>query len=89
MKISQLPQPMGYKIMVSSLLALFCFHIGISTSFADDLVKRAQQSMVEKGIDPGPVDGIWGPLTRSGVMEFQKKEGLTVSGRLDDARAAA
>jgi hypothetical protein len=61
MKSSRLPNTMGYKVMASSLMALFFFHIGISTSFADDLVKRAQQSMVEKGIDPGPVDGIWGP----------------------------
>lgn len=85
MKDSRLPNTMGYLMMVSSLMALFLFHIGISTSFADDLVKKAQQSLVEKGIDPGPVDGFWGPKTRSGVMEFQEKEGLTVNGRLDDA----
>lgn len=85
MKDSRLPKTMGYKIMVSSMMALFILHMGISTSFADGLVKKAQQALVEKGIDPGPVDGFWGPRTKSGVMEFQKKEGLTVSGRLDDA----
>ena len=85
MKNSRLPNRMGYLLMVSSLMALFLLHIGISTSFADDLVKKTQQSLVEKGFDPGPVDGFWGPRTKSGVMEFQKKEGLTVNGRLDDA----
>ncbi len=67
------------------MMVLFFIQIGILTSFADGLVKRAQEIMVEKGIDPGPIDGIWGPLTQGGVIAFQKKEGLTVSGRLDDA----
>ncbi len=74
-----------YFFMVSSLMALFLLHIGVSTSYADDLVKKAQLALVEKGYDPGPVDGFWGPQTKNGVMEFQKKEGLPVSGRLDDA----
>ena len=85
MQDSRSPKTVGFLMLVSSLMALFLFQIGISTSFADDLVKKAQESMVAKGIDPGPIDGIWGPLTRGGVIEFQKRAGLTVSGRLDDA----
>ena len=85
MKDLRLPNTMGYRIMVLSMMTLFVLHTGISNSFADDLVKRAQQAMVDKGIDPGPVDGFWGPRTKNGVMEFQKKEGLTVNGRLDEA----
>ena len=73
------------QMAVLSMIVMFFLQIGILTSFAGDLVRRAQESMVEKGIDPGPIDGIWGPLTRGGVIEFQKREGLTVSGRLDDA----
>jgi mono/diheme cytochrome c family protein len=85
MKNSRMLNRMGYLLMVSSVMAMFILHIGISTSFADDLVKKAQQTLVDKGIDPGPVDGFWGPKTKNGVMEFQKNEGLAVSGRLDDA----
>jgi len=76
---------LGCKMTVLSMMVPFFLQIGILTAFADDLVRRAQESMVEKGIDPGPIDGIWGPLTRGGVIEFQKRQGLTVSGRLDDA----
>lgn len=85
MKNSRLSNSMSNRILVLSMMILLFIQMGISTSFADDLVKRAQESMVEMGIDPGPIDGIWGPLTRGGVIEFQKNKGLTVSGRLDDA----
>ena len=85
MKNSRWSRSLGCKMAVLSMMVLFFLQIGILTPFADDLVRRAQMSMVEKGIDPGPIDGIWGPLTRGGVIEFQKREGLTVSGRLDDA----
>jgi mono/diheme cytochrome c family protein len=85
MKNSRFPDTMGCRMMVAIMMALYLLCIGISTSFADDLVKKAQQTLVEKGIDPGPVDGFWGPRTKSGLMEFQKTEGLDVSGRLDEA----
>jgi mono/diheme cytochrome c family protein len=84
MKDSRFPDSLSWRMMVATMIALYLLCIGISTSFADDLVKKAQQSLVEKGFDPGPVDGFWGPRTKSGLMEFQKKEGLAVNGRLDD-----
>src|SRR5206468_11538345 len=37
----------------------------------------------EKGIDPGPIDGIHGPRTSSALREYQKKENIKVTGRLD------
>ena len=85
MKNSRWSNSMNYRILVSSMMVLFFLQIGILTTFADDLVRRAQETMVAKGIDPGPIDGIWGPLTKGGVIEFQKRAGLTVSGQLDDA----
>ena len=47
-------------------------------------VRTHQQSLKDKGYDPGPIDGIHGPRTSAAVREYQKKEGLTVSGRFDD-----
>jgi soluble lytic murein transglycosylase-like protein len=35
------------------------------------------------GFDPGPVDGLSGPLTRRAVLAFQKKRGLVCDGKLD------
>ena len=50
---------------------------------ADDAVRLAQQKLKEKGFDPGPADGFWGPRTASAVGEFQRKENMTVTKRLD------
>jgi peptidoglycan hydrolase-like protein with peptidoglycan-binding domain len=47
-------------------------------------VRSYQQALKDKGHDPGPIDGIHGPRTTAAVREYQKKEGLTVTGRLDD-----
>jgi hypothetical protein len=50
---------------------------------ADDDVRMAQEKLKEKGFDPGPADGFWGPRTASAVGEFQRKENMTVTKRLD------
>ena len=51
-------------------------------------VRSAQQALRDKGFDPGPIDGIHGPLTTAAVRKFQEAEKLTVNGRLDDATMA-
>jgi len=47
-------------------------------------VRSHQQALKDKGYDPGPIDGIHGPRTSAAVREYQKKEGMTVTGRFDD-----
>jgi N-acetylmuramoyl-L-alanine amidase len=47
----------------------------------DDVV-ALQQSLALLGFDPGRVDGIFGPLTESGLQEFQRNYGLSPSGTL-------
>jgi peptidoglycan hydrolase-like protein with peptidoglycan-binding domain len=46
-------------------------------------VKTAQQALKDKGHDPGAIDGVMGPKTQAAVRDFQSKEGLKASGRLD------
>jgi peptidoglycan hydrolase-like protein with peptidoglycan-binding domain len=46
-------------------------------------VKAAQQALKDKGHDPGAIDGMMGPKTQAAVRDFQSKEGLKASGRLD------
>ncbi len=36
------------------------------------------------GYDPGPVDGLYGPLTEAAVMLLQRSEGLPVTGIVDE-----
>jgi len=46
-------------------------------------VRQAQQALMDKGIDPGPIDGKMGPRTKAALSEYQQKENLKVTGRLD------
>ncbi len=46
-------------------------------------VRAAQEKLKDKGYDPGPVDGIWGSRTAAAVSEYQRKEKMAVTSRLD------
>lgn len=46
-------------------------------------LRAAQEALKKHGMYEGQVDGIMGPKTRAAVQEFQKKEGLQTTGRLD------
>lgn len=52
-------------------------------------VRQAQQRLVDIGFDPGPVDGLYGRQTRSGLEAFQRHVGIAVTGRIDDATIKA
>ena len=46
-------------------------------------VRAAQQSLKDRGFDPGPIDGRYGPRTAAAVTAFQRQENLTVTGRFN------
>ena len=45
-------------------------------------VRAAQQALLKIGIDPGPVDGVFGPATFSAVEIFQEDNGMNTTGLL-------
>ena len=49
-----------------------------------NLIRVVQTKLTECGYAPGPVDGLMGPKTRSGIRNFQGANGLTVTGEIDD-----
>ena len=49
---------------------------------ADD-VRKAQEALMAKGHNPGPIDGKMGPQTSAAIKDFQTKENMKVTGRLD------
>lgn len=83
MKTFRLENLTGCKVAVSVLFFVLALQMGTSHVWADDLVRRVQEALVEKGYDPGPVDGVWGSKTQAQIKRFQGSEGLSPSGELD------
>jgi peptidoglycan hydrolase-like protein with peptidoglycan-binding domain len=47
-----------------------------------DDVRAIQTLLSTAGFDPGPVDGVYGPLTESAVAKFQRRAGILVDGKV-------
>src|SRR5262249_5159116 len=54
-----------------------------TSSLSSDKIQQAQMSLKNGGFDPGPLDGIMGPLTMTAVRNFQSHNNLQVTGRLN------
>jgi peptidoglycan hydrolase-like protein with peptidoglycan-binding domain len=52
-------------------------------------VKQVQAALKNKGMDPGPEDGVLGPKTQQALREFQKSNNLQATGRIDEKTASA
>lgn len=52
-------------------------------------LRTAQAALLFLGFDPGPVDGVRGRRTRSGLIQFQESVGLEQSGELDQDTESA
>jgi peptidoglycan hydrolase-like protein with peptidoglycan-binding domain len=53
---------------------------GYNSPQGSPAVRVLQRRLVLAGDSPGPIDGLYGPLTRSAVMRFQASRGLAVDG---------
>ena len=51
-------------------------------------VRAVQQALKDKGHDPGEIDGKMGPKTQAALRDYQSKEGLKATGRLDSETMA-
>ncbi|MDR0786432.1 MAG: peptidoglycan-binding protein [Gemmatimonadota bacterium] len=51
-----------------------------SPSIQGDKVIAVQKALITKGVNPGPVDGVYGPSTAAAVAAFQAQEGIVVDG---------
>jgi hypothetical protein len=43
-------------------------------------IRAAQEKLAALGFDPGPIDGLSGPLTRAAAKKYQEQHGLTADG---------
>jgi peptidoglycan hydrolase-like protein with peptidoglycan-binding domain len=63
---------------------------GLKAGALGNTVKSLQQSLIDAGIKVrGGADGIFGPATANALKEFQTSQGLSATGVVDDATAAA
>lgn len=69
------------KLLASSFLAASLLAIPVLAQ-SSDTIRNAQQSLKDKGLYDGPVDGINGPLTRAAVKKYQQQQNITPDGRL-------
>lgn len=46
-------------------------------------VREAQRALRDLGYHPGPIDGMFGPQTRTALEKYQLAEKLPVTGQLD------
>lgn len=71
-----------FSASLTAALLIFC--VSAVELQAADGVREVQQALVDKGYDPGPVDGIMGTRTRTAIREFQSDKGIPATGRLDE-----
>ncbi|MBI2305842.1 MAG: peptidoglycan-binding protein [Rhodocyclales bacterium] len=54
-----------------------------------DEVRRLQQCLADLGLQPGSIDGVFGPQTEAAVAAFQASQGLLVDGEFGPATRKA
>ena len=54
----------------------------------NEQMKAVQQALKDQGHDPGDIDGIMGPKTQAALRDYQQKQGLKATGRLDAETSA-
>ena len=47
-------------------------------------VKNLQKALQDKGMDPGPIDGMMGPKTQAALRTYQKDQKLSETGQMDN-----
>jgi peptidoglycan hydrolase-like protein with peptidoglycan-binding domain len=67
-------------VIVAAVVALIAAAPAVAS--ASPRIAAIQVALRAHGLYPGPIDGIAGPLTKSGVVRFQQRRGLVSDGRV-------
>jgi peptidoglycan hydrolase-like protein with peptidoglycan-binding domain len=51
-------------------------------------IEQVQQALKQHGHDPGRIDGVMGTQTTAALRAYQKEQGLSATGRLDETTRA-
>ena len=58
--------------------------VAATPALAPDGVRRVQAALQKKGMSPGHIDGIIGPLTKEAIRRFQDRYGMKATGEIDN-----
>ena len=63
---------------------LLAASLSVAPGFAQgsDNIRAVQQALKDKGLDPGPIDGVNGRKTRAALKKYQAQQNLTADGRM-------
>ena len=75
---------MGLMVSDVSFAGDFRYEPRSEEHYPINLVRAIQNRLKGLGFDPGPIDGIYGPKTKNGIMEFQRSKNLKVDGKISD-----
>src|SRR5262245_20016103 len=76
-------------LVIPFALLTACVLSGPATAAANSSVAALQVALQAKGHYPAIVDGVDGPLTRSGLTTFQKQQGIRATGKVGQATRSA
>ena len=64
-------------------------HDSFAQEDAPPSIREVQAFLLEQGLDPGVVDGIYGSKTRLALESYQRRKGLQPTGIIDDPTISA
>jgi SH3 domain-containing YSC84-like protein 1 len=62
---------------------------GMQSRNSSEEVREIQTALQNKGMDPGPIDGVMGPKTKRAIADFQRQQNLYASGNIDQQTRTA
>ncbi len=74
----------GLSIPNISTAGDYRYHKESRNDWPRNLVKVVQRKLKQLGYAPGPADGMYGPMTRYGIRQFQIANNMTVNGQISD-----
>jgi N-acetylmuramoyl-L-alanine amidase len=76
-------------VFATAILPLSTLAATLEVGSRGDDVTKVQKKLIQYGYMTGPADGRYGEKTRDAVEWFQRRNGLTVDGKVGDDTAAA
>jgi peptidoglycan hydrolase-like protein with peptidoglycan-binding domain len=74
-------------LVMGVLVALGAAEAQAEQPYPHHIVRLVQLRLLDVGINPGPIDGLWGPKTSTAVTKYQRRYQLPTTGRLNPPTA--